>query len=282
MCSSAVVWRPPDKGIRGQALSGERPRYRHSTVWAVRRTSSGRRAQGGGDGVVVSGDLDVVVDVDPDLLPLGEHVALGGQRAKRGAVELLEQRAPRARELAQRARVEPLHKLGEACPRMGESGGRVEFGQREECAVTERSQYPALDHLHAHPRFPHSRAGFDLGLVPRAAHPCREHRDPVVAGQVVVGRVGVGLVAMRPAHRRAQIVGDDQLGTATEELERARACPRMPLSGVRRNPVRQALRPRGPRVRGDVARRPEHGHEHLRSGSSSPVWRSTTPTVCPA
>ena len=50
--------------------------------------------QGVGDGVVMAVDLDVVVDVDPDLLPLGEHVALGGQRAKRGAVELLEQRAP--------------------------------------------------------------------------------------------------------------------------------------------------------------------------------------------
>ena len=50
--------------------------------------------QGVGNGVVVALDLDVVVDVDPNLLPLGEHVALGGQRAKRGAVELLEQRAP--------------------------------------------------------------------------------------------------------------------------------------------------------------------------------------------
>ena len=50
--------------------------------------------QGVRDRVVVPVDLDVVVDVDPDLLPLGEHVALGGQRAKGGTVELLEQRAP--------------------------------------------------------------------------------------------------------------------------------------------------------------------------------------------
>ena len=187
------------------------------------------------DGVVVPADLDVVVDVDPDLLPLGEHVALGGQRAKRGAVELLEQRAPRPRELAERARVEPLKELGNRS---------VELGQREQRAMTKRSQYPALDHLHAY---------FDLGLVARPSHPRRQHRDPVVAGQVVVGRVGVGLVAMRPAHRRAQIVGDDQLDTATEELERAH---------VRRNPVRQALRPR--RLGIGVARRPEHRDEDLR------------------
>ena len=70
------------------------PRYRHSTVLAVMRASSWRPTRAWGDGVVVALDLDVVVDIDPDLLPLGEHVALGGQRAKRGAVELLEQRAP--------------------------------------------------------------------------------------------------------------------------------------------------------------------------------------------
>ena len=37
---------------------------------------------------------------------------------------------------------------------------------------------------------------------------------------------------MRPAHRRAHIVGDDQLGTVTE-LERARACPRLRLTACR-------------------------------------------------
>ena len=34
-----------------------------------------------GDGVVVAVELDVVVDVHTDLLPLGEDVGLGGERA---------------------------------------------------------------------------------------------------------------------------------------------------------------------------------------------------------
>ena len=80
----------------------------------------------------------------------------------------------------------------------------------------------------------------------------RQHRNPVVAGQIVVGRIGVGLVAMRPAHRRAQIVGNDQLGTAPEELERTH---------VRTDPVRQTLRPRRLGIGG--ARRPEHRNEDL-------------------
>ena len=67
--------------------------------------------QGVGDGVVVALHLDVVVDVDPRLLPLGEHVGRGGKGAKRRALDLLEQRAPRARELAERAFVEPLEEL---------------------------------------------------------------------------------------------------------------------------------------------------------------------------
>ena len=55
--------------------------------------------------------FDVVVDVDPRFLPLGEHVTLGGKGPKRGTVELLEQLTPRARELAERAGVEPLQQL---------------------------------------------------------------------------------------------------------------------------------------------------------------------------
>ena len=95
--------------------------------------------QGVRDGVVVALDLDVVVDVDPRLLPLGEHVALGGKGAKGGTVELLEQCTPRARELAERAVVEPLEERRDGC---------VELSQREERAVAKRGQDPALDHLH--------------------------------------------------------------------------------------------------------------------------------------
>ncbi len=52
------------------------------------------------------------------------------------------------------------------------------------------------------------------------------------------------------------------------------------LYGIERHPVtRRCLRPGGPRVRGDVARRPEHRDEHLRL---APLSRSTMGAVCPA
>ena len=169
--------------------------------------------QGVGDGVVVPVDLDVVVDVDPDLLPLGEHVALGGQRAKCRTLKLLEHRAPRPRELAERALVEPFQQPGD---------GGVELGER---AVTQRGQDPALHDLHG---------DLHLRLVARAPCPGGQHRHAVVAGQVVVGRVDVRLVAMGAAHGRAQIVWNDQFRTAPEELERA---------NVRCRPVREGLGP---------------------------------------
>ena len=76
----------------------------------------------------------------------------------------------------------------------------------------------------------------------------------------MVGGVGVGLVAVRTADRRAQIVGDEQLRAATHELERAH---------VRGDPVGQGLRPR--RLGVGVVRRPEHRDEDLRLAKLSGV-----------
>jgi len=92
--------------------------------------------QGVGDAVVVAVDFAVVVDVDSGLFPLGEHVALGRKGTQRRAVGLLEQRTPRARELAERAGVEPFKEPGD---------GGVEFAEGEERAVAKRSQDPALN-----------------------------------------------------------------------------------------------------------------------------------------
>ena len=65
------------------------------------------------DRVVVPVDLDVVVGGHPDGLPLGEDVGAVGQRAQGRTVELLELRAPRPRELAERPGVEPFEQLGD-------------------------------------------------------------------------------------------------------------------------------------------------------------------------
>ena len=55
--------------------------------------------------------------------------------------------------------------------------------------VAQPGQNPALHDQHA---------GFHLGLVLRLAHPRRHHRHAVVAGQLGIGRIEVGLVAAEP------------------------------------------------------------------------------------
>ena len=92
MCSAAAVWRPRREDRTW--LATRRPRWKHSTVRAVSGPSSCRRTS----------DLDMVVDVDANDLPLGEDVGSGGQGTHRGLVKLLALGPPRARKLAEGAR----------------------------------------------------------------------------------------------------------------------------------------------------------------------------------
>ena len=191
--------------------------------------------EGVGDGVVVALEFDVIVDVHADLFPLGEDVGLGAQRPQRRAVDGLEGAASRAGEFSERTRIEPFEPFGD---------GAVEFAEGEECAVSQRGEDPSLDHLHA---------DFSLGLVAGTAHPSGEDGEAVVLGEVGVGGVGVGLVAMRASDGRLEIVGHDDLGDTVEEAQRTH---------VRGAPVGQGLGPG--RLGEGVVRRPEHGDEDLR------------------
>ena len=91
-----------------------------------------------GHGVVMALDLDVVVDMDPRLFPLGVFVGLDRQGAQRRLVQLLKQGAPAARQFPEGAVVERL-KQG--------PDGAVQLGQGEALTVAQRSQDPALHHL---------------------------------------------------------------------------------------------------------------------------------------
>ena len=80
--------------------------------------------------------------------------------------------------------------------------------------MSQSGEDPALDELHA---------DFSLGLVSGPAHPGGDDGEAVVLGEVGVGGVGVGLVAVSTGDGRAQIVGHDDLGDAVEEVQ----CPHM-------------------------------------------------------
>ena len=113
--------------------------------------------------VVVVVDLDVVVDVDARVLPLGVREGLGRQRPERRPVEALEElAAARAAVVAHRLRVELVEQLGDA---------RVQRGEREEGLVAQPREDPALGDLHG---------DLDLGLVARLRRARRQDRRPVV------------------------------------------------------------------------------------------------------
>ena len=100
--------------------------------------------------VVMAVDVDVIIEPDPPQPPLGIFVGLGRQRLQRRAVELEEQIAAADAQAAHRAGIEIGDQLADRL---------VQLGEREETAVPEARQYPALDHQHA---------DLDLGLVARA------------------------------------------------------------------------------------------------------------------
>jgi hypothetical protein len=106
-----------------------------------------------GHAVVVALDLDVVVDVDPGLLPGRQLVRPLRKRPERRPVQLLEQRAARARQLLERPLVQQLEEPADLA---------VQLPQAEERLLAEPGQDPALDDLNA-------RLG--LCLVPRLADP---------------------------------------------------------------------------------------------------------------
>lgn len=187
-----------------------------------------------GHAVVVARQFDVVVDVDPGLLPFGVFVGCLRQRPEGGSVEVLKEASAGAFELLEGLLVE----LGEL---FGDGG--IELVEAEKATMAKRGHDPALHHLDGF---------FHLGLVPGVAGPGGDDDRAVVPGHVAVGGVEVGLVAAGLRDGRLEVVGDGDLGHAAEEGE---GLP------VRLDPVRQALAHRGP-AEGVVAG-PQDGHEEL-------------------
>ncbi len=167
-------------------------------------------AQGIGHAVEVLFKEDVVVDVDPGLLPAGKLVGRFRQGRQGGLVHLGEQFPARLAQMLHLPLVEFHQQFG---------NGLVELRQAEEGPVPQAGQDPALDHLHPH---------FHFGLVPWFAHPGWDHRHPVVPGKFLVGGVQVRLVQVRARHPRFEIVRHHHFRRPTQEGQRPH---------VRRNPV---------------------------------------------
>ncbi len=66
-----------------------------------------------GNAVVMTVDLDVIIDVGADRFPVGDHIAFGGQRLQSGPVHCGEQRGARAFPFAEGPVVEPFEQLAD-------------------------------------------------------------------------------------------------------------------------------------------------------------------------
>ena len=91
---------------------------------------------------------------------------------------------------------------------LGDRG--VHLREAEEGAVAKGHEDLALGDLHA---------DLDLGLVARLAHAGGHDHASVVGGELGVGGVDLGLVAIRALDAGLQVVAHEELGRAAEVLE---------------------------------------------------------------
>ena len=121
--------------------------------------------------------------------------------------------------------------------------GGVQIGEREEGAVAQRREDPALRDLDT---------DLDFGFVGRLRDARGNHHGAIVAGEVGVGAVDLRLVAVRRRDAALQIVRHPDRRTALKVVQHA---------DVGADPRRQVLAPRGLGV--DQAARAEHADEEF-------------------
>jgi hypothetical protein len=163
-------------------------------------------------------DCHMIINVDAGPWPLGLCIGLDRQGLSGGAVA---------------CRKETWSGAGQFLEGAGSEGGqegaerRVDLGQREAGVGPQPGDHPAL-----HPVHPH----FDLGLVRWLGRAGGDHGDPLRGCEIGRRALARGLRAMGAGHRSLAVVGDDDVGPATE----GGTGPHMGA-----NPVRETLRPRG-------------------------------------
>src|ERR1019366_6439320 len=123
------------------------------------------------------------------------------QGAQRRMIQQFEETAAAAVALAKGTLVEPHEQLPDRL---------VEFGQGEELTLPQSRQYPALHNLYS---------GFHFGFVAGLEGSCRQDRDTIMRGHLLVGAIDSGFIPARLGDPGLEIVRRDDLRHATQELE---------------------------------------------------------------
>ena len=141
-----------------------------------------------GNAVVMAVDLEVVIDADLRHLPDAELVGPIRKRLQRRPIQALEQTVAASRQLLEGAVIEPGKPFGD---------DRIRLGEGEEGEVADAGQDPALGD---------QDPGFDFGLILGLAWPGRDDGAAVVRGQLLVGTVELGLVAMGAGNADPRVI----------------------------------------------------------------------------
>ena len=90
--------------------------------------------------------------------------------------------------------------------------GGIQLWEGEEGVMAESRQNPALHHLYPH---------FDFGFVSGAGRAGRDHGNAIVLCQRLVCPIERGLIAVRPADSRLEVIRHQHLRHSPERFEGA-------------------------------------------------------------
>jgi len=154
-----------------------------------------------GDAVVVTVDLDMVVDVDSGLFPLGILIGYRRQRLEDGFIEGFEEGFASGIEFLELAGVEIFQ---------GSEDDLVELPDAEEVMVSQGSQNPALCHKHS---------GLHFGFVPGMPDASRDHGGSIMLSELQISGVDLRFIPAGLADSCFEIIGHKNLRHTAEELE---------------------------------------------------------------
>src|SRR6202051_1126400 len=189
-----------------------------------------------GDAIVMSSDLDVIVDTDAARPPFGELVRFGRKGLQRRAIDLFEQLPARYAEPPDRALfVEMRHQIGDR---------RVDLRQAVKSSMAQPPEKPSLNDEHRL---------LDFCFIPRTSRPRWQNGGVVMRRHLGVGSIDLRIVETSLDNSGFGIVRHEQMWNDADHLEGA-------AMGV--DPVGHRLRPA--RERKSEARCAEPGDEDLR------------------
>jgi len=154
-----------------------------------------------GDAVVVTVDLDMVVDADSGLFPLGILIGYGRQSFEGRFIEGLEEGFSGGVEFLELAGVEIFQ---------GSEEDLVELPDVEEVMVSQGSQNPALCHKHS---------GLHFGFVSGMSDASRDHGGSIVLSELQISGVDIRFIPARLADPCFEIIRDKDLRHPLKELE---------------------------------------------------------------